>query len=182
MSTSDGSSSDEFEKTLDITLQCQQMMGRVAHATNIFGMYYNDTYMNKSARREPEETGLDWVMRTLNNYKACYKMFRMTRPVFNCLHETLVDNYELKSTIGMSSIESLAMFSWTFGGPQSVSQVENRFWRSTETIVKKFNHMLDCLNRLGANNVKPKGPRFTIVHPRLQELHFFLIFMVSLGQ
>jgi hypothetical protein len=39
MSTSDGSSSDEFEKTLDIAVQHQQMVGQVAHATNIFGIY-----------------------------------------------------------------------------------------------------------------------------------------------
>jgi hypothetical protein len=110
MSTSDGSSSDEFEKTLNITVQHQQMMGRMAHTTNIFGMYYSDTYMNKSARREPEKTGLDWMIQTLNNHKACYKMFRMTRLVFDCLHETLVDNYELKSTMGMRSIESLTIF------------------------------------------------------------------------
>jgi hypothetical protein len=74
MNASDGSSSDEFEKTLDIAVQRQQMMGQMAHATNIFGMYYSDTYMNKSARREPEETGLDWVIQTLNNHKACYKI------------------------------------------------------------------------------------------------------------
>jgi hypothetical protein len=54
MSTSDGSSSDEYEKTLDIAVQHQQMMDQVVHATNIFCMYYSDTYMNKSARREPE--------------------------------------------------------------------------------------------------------------------------------
>jgi phosphotransferase system IIB component len=134
------------------------MMGRVAHATNIFGMYYNDTYMNKSVRRELKETGHDWVMRTLNNHKVCYKIFRMTRPIFNCLHETLVDNYELKSTMGMNSIESLAMFLWIVGGPQSVSQVENKFQRSIEIIVRKFDHVLDCLNRLRANNIKSKDP------------------------
>jgi hypothetical protein len=167
MSTRDGSSSDEFEKTLNIAVQRQQMMCHVAHATNIFGMYYSDTYMNKSARREPEETGHDWVMRTLNNHKACYKMFRMTRQIFDCLHEILVDNYELKSTMGMSSIENLAKFLWTVGSPQSVNQVKNRFQRSTQTIVRKFNHVLDCLNRLGANNVKPKDPQCTTVHPRL---------------
>jgi hypothetical protein len=88
---------------------------------------YMQGYTNKSARREPEETGLDWVIQTLNNHKACYKMFRMTRPVFDCLYETLVDNYELKSTMGMRSIESLAMFLWTVGSPQSVSQVEIDF-------------------------------------------------------
>jgi hypothetical protein len=52
MSTSDGSSSDEYEKILNIAVQRQQMMGRVAHVTNMFGMYYNDTYMSKSARTE----------------------------------------------------------------------------------------------------------------------------------
>jgi hypothetical protein len=112
--------------------------------------------MNKSAMREPEEIGHDWMMRTLNTRKACYKMFKMTRPVFYCLHETLLGNYELKSTMGMSSIESLAIFLWTVGGPQYVSQVENRYQISTETIVRKFNHVLDCLHRLGANNVKSK--------------------------
>jgi hypothetical protein len=122
MSTSDGSSSDEFEKTLILQ--------------------YNVN-----------------------------KMFGMRRPIFDCLHETLVDNYELKSTMGISSIKSLAIFLWTVGGPQSVSQVENRFQRSTETIVRKFNHVLDCLNILGANNMKPKDQQFTIVHPRLQESH-----------
>jgi hypothetical protein len=132
MSTSDGSIYDEYEKTLDIVVQCQQMMSRVAHATNMFGMYYSDTYMNKSSRIEPEETSHDWVMITLNNHKGCYKMFRMMRPVFYCLHETLVDNCVLKSTMGMSSIESLAIFLWTVGGPQFDSQVKNRFQRSTK--------------------------------------------------
>jgi hypothetical protein len=71
MSTSDGSSSDEYEKTLDITVQHQQMMSWVAHATNMVDMYYNDTYMNKGSMREHDEIGHDWVMRTLNNPKAC---------------------------------------------------------------------------------------------------------------
>jgi hypothetical protein len=81
MSISDESSSDKYGKTLDITVQHQQMMGQVAYATNMFGVCFSDIYINKSARREPEETGHDWVMRTLNNRKACYKMFRMTRPI-----------------------------------------------------------------------------------------------------
>jgi uncharacterized membrane protein len=32
--------------------------------------------------------------------------------------------------------------------------------------------VLDCLNILSVNNVKPKDSHFTIVHPRLQELRF----------
>jgi hypothetical protein len=49
-----------------------------------------------------------------------------------------VSNYGLNSTVLMTSIESLGMFLWMLGGPQSVSQVENRFERSTETISRKF--------------------------------------------
>jgi hypothetical protein len=49
----------------------------------------------------------------------------------------------------MGSIESLVMFLWTVGGPQSVSK--NRFQRSIETIVEKFDHVLDCLNKLSAD-------------------------------
>jgi uncharacterized membrane protein YbaN (DUF454 family) len=42
----------------------------------------------------------------------------------------------------------------------------------TDTIVKKFNHVLDYLNRLSVNNIKPEDPQFTTVHQKLQESHF----------
>jgi hypothetical protein len=117
--------------------------------------------------REPEVSGYEWVTKTMNRPKACYKMFRLTRPVFDNLHEALTRDYGLESTTGMSSIEYLVMFLWTVGGPQSIRQVENRFERSTETINRKFNHVLDCLNRLVVGNIKPKDPQFSTVHSRL---------------
>uniref|UniRef100_A0A0A8YCG7 DUF8040 domain-containing protein n=1 Tax=Arundo donax TaxID=35708 RepID=A0A0A8YCG7_ARUDO len=101
-------------------------------------MYYCETFLNKSVRRVPDMSGYDWIIITLNNSRSCYKMFRMTRPIFDSLHETLVFNYGLQSTGGMTSTESLAMFLWTLRGPQSVSQVENQFERSTETISRKL--------------------------------------------
>jgi hypothetical protein len=76
----------------------------------------------------------------------------------------------------------LTMFLWTVGAPQSIRQVENRFERSTETINKKFNHVLNYLNRLGVDNIKLKDPHFSLVHSRLQEAHFSSHFMVSLEQ
>jgi hypothetical protein len=42
-----------------------------------------------------------------------------------------VYDYGLNSTVLMTSIESLGMFLWMLGGPQSVNQVENQFERST---------------------------------------------------
>ena len=132
-SDSDSSSSDEeYAKKLDIVVKHERMVHNVLAATRVFGAYYYNTYLNKSARRVPEVTGYEWVMKCLNHPRACYKMFRITRLVFESLHEILVTNYGLQSTRGMTSVESLAMFLWTLGGPQSVSQVENRFQRSRD--------------------------------------------------
>jgi hypothetical protein len=75
-------------------------------------------------------------------------MFMLRRPIFDNLHEALTSNYGLESTTGMSSTECLIMFLWTVGDPQYISQVENRFERSTKTINRKFNHALNYLIRL----------------------------------
>jgi hypothetical protein len=153
--TSDESSGDEYNKVLEIALQQQKMMRRTVNAANMFATYYCDTFLNKDERRESKVTSYEWVIITMNQPRACYKMLRLRRPVFDNLHEALVSNYELESTTGMSFIECLAMFLWTMGGPQSVSQVENRFERSTQIINRKFNHVLNCLNRLDVDNIKP---------------------------
>jgi hypothetical protein len=73
----------------------------------------------------------------------------------------------------MQSVECLAMFLWMVGGPQSFSQVENHFSRSLETIHRKFKMVLDCLYRLGKDNIKPVDRNFTEVHPRLQDPRFW---------
>jgi hypothetical protein len=170
--TSDESSGDEYDKNLEIALQQQQMTRRTVNAANMFGTYYCDTFLNKLERREPEVSGYEWVTTTMNRPKACYKMFRLRRPVFDNLHEALTRNYRLESTTGMSSIECLAMFLWIVGGLQSIRQVENRFERSTVNINRKFNDVLDCFNRLVVDNIKPKDPQFSIVYSRLQEARF----------
>jgi hypothetical protein len=134
------------------------MTRRMINVANMFATYYCDTFLNKAERREPEVSDYEWVSTTMNRPKAYYKMFSLRRAVFDNLHEALTRNYGLESTTGMSSIECLAMFLWTVGGPQSIRQVENRFERSIKTINRKFNHVLNCLNRLTINNIKTKDP------------------------
>ncbi|CAN6273478.1 unnamed protein product [Urochloa humidicola] len=180
-SASDGSSGDEYAKLLEIAVQQQKKMARVVNAATMFGMYYGETYLTKSARRQPDVTGYQWVITTLNRPRSCYKMFRMTRPVFESLHDTLVTNYGLKSTTGMHSIESLAMFLWTVGAGLPFSQLEDRFQRSTETLNRKFTHVLKCLNRLAEDIIKPSDPSFSTVHPRLQEARFSPHFHGAIG-
>ena len=56
-SASDESSGDEYSKLLEIAVGQQKKMNRLINAANIFGMYYDQTYLNKSRRRQPEVTG-----------------------------------------------------------------------------------------------------------------------------
>jgi hypothetical protein len=151
------------------------MTRQTVNVVNMFAIYYCDTFVNTTERSEPEVTSYEWVTTTIKRPKACYKIFRLRRPDFDNLHEALTRNYGLQSTIGMSSIECLVMFLCTVGGPQSIRQVENRFERSTETINRKFNHVLNYLNRLAVDNIK------LTVHSRLQEAHFSPHFHGAIG-
>jgi hypothetical protein len=96
----------------------------------------------------------------------------MSRAIFDKLLGTLVENYGLMSTRVMSFVEALGMFVWMCGAPQSFVQVKNIFKRSKETISRKFDEVLQCLNLLGGDNICPKDPQFRTVHPRLQDSRF----------
>ena len=58
------------------------------------------------------EIGIQWVEWTLESSDDCYDMFRMCYTVFHRLHETLVTNYGLVASRGVSTKEALAMFLW----------------------------------------------------------------------
>jgi hypothetical protein len=105
----------------------------------------------------------------------------MSPDVFMALHDLLVSSYGLTSTRNVTSIESLAMFLWIVGGPQSFSQVENHFERSTWTIHMKFKEVLKCLLKLGKDNIKPTNPTFSNEHEKLKEDHFWPHFKCDIG-
>lgn len=65
----------------------------------------------KMARSVPRMPGSVWTEILLADANKCYESFRMRRTVFHRLHETLVTQYGLKSTMEVSSKEALAMFS-----------------------------------------------------------------------
>lgn len=69
-------------------------------------------------------------------------MFRMSRGLFERLHNLLVTSYGLKSSKKMSSVEALAMFLGMIGAPQSIRQVDNYFERSKEMVSRKFDEIL----------------------------------------
>jgi hypothetical protein len=149
-----------------------EMMEQYGAFMSTFGMYYDATFFNKRSRREPQVTGYDWVVRTLNDPRECFNMFRMSKHIFESLHDVLASTYGLRSTCQMSSIEALAMFLWIIGAPQSIRQVANRFERSKETISRKFEEVLHCVYKMSAHIIKPKDPEFSTVHPRVQAPQF----------
>ena len=147
-SKSDTDSSSESESDTDST----EVL--VASIVTLIAMDHSEKCKRK--RHPPHQSGYQWVMDQLQVNKDCYNMFRMNRHVFARLHETLVENYGLKCTRHMSSVEALGMFLWMCGGPQSFITVENIFKRSTETISRKFNEVLEAINLLAGDIIKPK--------------------------
>jgi hypothetical protein len=85
--------------------------------------------LDKEEYRETPDTGIQWVMNSVGHPRYFYKMFHMSINIFMALHDLLITNYKLSSTNNVSSMESLAMFLWNVGGPQSFSQAENHFTR-----------------------------------------------------
>jgi len=134
----DGGSSSEDEIISMCRNNLRQSENLIVQLVPIFGMY-SDNYVVKLPRRVNGDSGLDWVMETLARDTQCYNMFRVERPLFYRLHNTLIQSYGFKSTLKMSSIEALAMFLWIVGSPQSVRQADNRFMRSLETVSRTFN-------------------------------------------
>ena len=153
------------------------------HAAMVGGMgnSYAEKYLLKSAYRETPETGIQWVIRCMSTPRYFYRMFRMSPEVFNELHDLLVSNYGLTSNKNVSSIESLAMFLWIVGGPQSFSQAENRFTRSLWTIHIKFHEVLKCLRKLAKDSITPRDPTFSTVHERVRENRFWPYFKEAIG-
>uniref|UniRef100_A0A452Y209 Uncharacterized protein n=1 Tax=Aegilops tauschii subsp. strangulata TaxID=200361 RepID=A0A452Y209_AEGTS len=121
------------------------------------------------------------VMECYGRPQYFYKMFRMSTDVFMALHDLLVSTYGLTSTTNVSSIESLAMFLWIVGGPQSFAQVENRFVRSLWTVHTKLQEVLLCLRKLAKDIIKPTDPTFSYEHERIKDERFWLHFKGAIG-
>ena len=144
------------QKGLLLLAELAQHAGAIGEMGNL----YTERYLHKAEYRETSEIGIQWVMRCMSRPRYFYKMFRMSTEIFDKLHNLLVSTYGLTSTNNVSSTESLAMFLWIVGGPQSFSQAENRFTRSLWTVHMKFHEVLKCLRKLAKDNIKPRDLLF----------------------
>jgi hypothetical protein len=172
---------DELAKKGHNGLQLLAELSKQAATIGHLGDRYTERYLNKNDYRNPQQSGIEWVEECLAAPKYFYKMFRMTPEVFMVLHNLLVANYGLKSTSNVSSVESLAMFLWIVGGPQSFSQAENRFVRSLWTVHTKFKEVLKYLRKLAKDNITPRDPTFSTEHAKVRENRFWPHFKDAIG-
>jgi hypothetical protein len=142
---------------------------------------YSERYFNKSEYIIPQQSGIEWVEECFGLPRHFYKMFRMSIEMFWSLHDLRLSTYGLKSTSNVSFVESLAMFLYIVGGPQSFSHAETRFSRSTWTIHMKFKEVLLCLRKLAKDNIKPKDTSFTNDDARVREACFWPHFKGAIG-
>ncbi|WVZ79076.1 hypothetical protein U9M48_026701 [Paspalum notatum var. saurae] len=163
----DGRLDSSDEEVLNLLHEDAEHEKQMMETIFFFGMYH-DTYIHKNKRRKAPESGEDWVMRNLADETECYKLFRLTPPMFYRLHDLLVQSYGLKSTSKSNSIEALGMFLWMVGASQSVRQVDNRLQRSVDTVHRNFAKVLKCLVKLAADIIRPVDPDFKTIHRRLQ--------------
>ena len=180
MSTSSESDDSNDSDGSSVEVKRRKLILQAAATVALIGMHHAETYLQKRKRVTPRQSGNQWVMDQLRVTKDCYRMFRMTPAVFYKLHDTLVESYGLKSTRDCNSVEALGMFLWMCGAPQSFSQAENRFKRSTKIISTKFRQFLKCVNELAKHNIKPKESQST-VHPKLQDSRFSPYFNNCIG-
>lgn len=175
-SSDDGVVSLHGSDVEDDTIQfARQTLKRHAAVACMIGMYYEVTFLQnkkRSVHAEEGESGYDWTIRTLKDPIECYNMFRMSRELFYKLHDLLRSIYGLKSSEKMCTLESLAMFLWMVGAPQSFRQAKNRFRRSLETISRRFDHVLESVYRLSVDIIKVKDPTYSTIHAKLQEARF----------
>jgi hypothetical protein len=166
---------------------CMQMCDPYAHTSDddemddtdgellvaLYAVDIWDRHFSQGPRRTLVETGIQWVERTLESSNDCFDMFRMRRTVFRRLHDTLVENYGLLPSRGVSTMEALGIFLWACGGPQSFRQIRNKFGHSLETISRKYSEVLNALYKMSSEIIKPKDPNFFEIHPRLREARFW---------
>jgi hypothetical protein len=108
-------------------------------------------------------------------------MFRMRQTVFRRLHDTLVQNYGLVPSRGVSTTEALAIFLWACEGPQSFRQTRNKIGHSLETISRKYSEVFNAIYRMSTDVIKPKDTNFIEIHPRLRETRFWPHFKGCIG-
>jgi hypothetical protein len=108
-SESERDSSDSEDHDLRVMEAIKENQNTIHLAASFLSWYYA-SYIDKNERKTPTYPGLAWVVDALDDPKECYEVFIMSPRLFYKLHDELVRDFGLTSSIHMSSIESLGFF------------------------------------------------------------------------
>ncbi|CAN6178770.1 unnamed protein product [Urochloa humidicola] len=136
---------------------------------------------SRAPRRVPQQTGMQWMMETMANEVQCRSMFRLTPNQIHCLHGLLTTRYHLQGSYEVCTMEALGMFLFTMAGAQPNRSTNNRMVRSGSTVSIYFHRVLNAMNAMAADILKPVDPNFEGVHPRIMEDVSFHPFHGSIG-
>ena len=88
------------------------------------------------------------------NESRRYNMFRMDKHVFVMLLNDLENIYKLKGSRNISNAEILGMFLYILGHGIGNRNAQERFQRSSETVSRYFDVMLDILYEMAKVMIK----------------------------
>jgi hypothetical protein len=106
-SDKDGSNSEEDD--LRVMQMITKNQNNVVLDASFMSWYYA-IYIDKNEPRTITFSSLAWVKEALNSLGECYEMFKMDPSLFYKLHDELVTDFGLTSSINMTSMECLGLF------------------------------------------------------------------------
>ncbi|XP_058183352.1 uncharacterized protein LOC131301200 isoform X2 [Rhododendron vialii] len=117
---------------------------------------HHDMYMCKEPCRTSALTGQAWVTELEEgNPKRMYQSFRMSKMNFFSLVYQLEHNYGLQVSERISVAEQVAIFLWIMGQRANNRNAQERFQHSGETISRQFHNVLNALNAMAIDWVRP---------------------------
>ncbi|KAF7145998.1 hypothetical protein RHSIM_Rhsim04G0159800 [Rhododendron simsii] len=117
---------------------------------------HHDTYMCKESCLTSALTGQAWVTELEEgNPKCMYQSFRMRKMNFFSLVYELEHNYGLQVSERISVAEQVAIFLWIMGQRANNRNAQERFQHSGETISRQFHNVLNALNAMAIDWVRP---------------------------
>ncbi|XP_074271774.1 uncharacterized protein LOC141595707 [Silene latifolia] len=132
----------------------------VACATAYIAIYYV-MYIHKEPCMTSFLTGERWMNELLSgNERRCFNMLRMNPDVFQQLCNDLETEYGLCSSHRMSIIEKVGLYVYTLSKGASNRDVQERFQRSGETVSRVFKEVLDAMDGLIRDILRPRDPEF----------------------
>ena len=106
-------------------------------------------------------TGEKWVNELLYGYKKqCFNIFRVNQCTFHRLYMDLENKYGLQPSDMISIFEKVGLFVYVLSKGGSNREAQERCQRSSEMISRVFREVLDAMDDICKDMLKPRDPEF----------------------